>query len=222
MNEHTAVVIGASGLIGSHLVEQMLQDGYYDSVRILVRRKLPFSHLKLQQEIVNFDDPDDFKNKFGKGDSIFCCVGTTLKKVKGDIKAYEKIDVDIPATAARIGIEKGFRKYLVISSVGANPNSKNFYLGLKGKMENSLKEFSYDTISIFRPGQLLGERNEYRRGEKILQATTKFMSHLLFGSLKKYHSIAAKDVAKAMIAESKKAERGIHILEYDEMMQLIR
>lgn len=221
MNERTAVVIGASGLIGSHLVDALFQDDYFDFIRILVRKKLPLQHSKLHQEIVNFDDINDLTEKFGFGDVIFCCVGTTTKKVNGDRDTYKKIDLDIPLNAAQIGIAKGFKKFLIISSVGANASSKNFYLKLKGDLESKLREFPFHRISIFRPGQLLGKRNEYRRGEKYLQAATSFLSIFLSGKLKKYHSIDASDVAKAMLAECKKEESGIFILEYPEMKILL-
>jgi uncharacterized protein YbjT (DUF2867 family) len=220
MNEQAAVIIGASGLIGSHLVEQILQDDYFGSVRILIRKRLPIINLKLQQEIVDFNDIYDYTQKFGEGDIIFCCIGTTQKKVNGDNEAYEKVDFDIALNAAKIGVENDYKKFLIVSSAGANSNSKNFYLKLKGKIENALKEFSFNSISIFRPGQLLGKRNEYRRGEVFLQGITTFMSHLLFGSLIKYHSIEAKYVAKAMIEQSKQKNSGVQILEYKEMIDL--
>lgn len=221
MKEQTTVIIGATGLIGSNLVQQLLIDDTFKLVRVLVRKPLSILHPKLQQEIVNFDDINDFRDKFGEGDVIFCCVGTTSKKVKGDIMAYEKIDVDILVNAAGIGISRGFKKFLIVSSAGANANSKNFYLKIKGKVENKLKEFSFENIYIFRPGQLLGKRNEKRPGEKILQAITSILSHFLFGSLIKYHSIKAEDVARAMIAASKKEEKGIFIAEYKQMKELI-
>ena len=221
MNERTAVILGASGLTGSYLVQEMLKDNYFDIVRLLVRELLPLQHQKLQQVIIDFDNLDDFKQKFGDGETIFCCVGTTIKKVKGDIAAYEKIDYNIPYNAAAIGVSKNYKKFLIVSSVGADVKSRNFYLKLKGKTEMALKKFPFDSISIFRPGQLLGNRIEYRRGEKLLQASTKFMSGFLFGSLNKYHSIEARDVAKAMIAAAKRNETGVHILEYNEIKKLI-
>ncbi len=222
MNKKTAVLIGASGLTGSHLLELLLKDDYYQQVRVLVRKPLPVSHSKLQQQIVNFDDLSDYTNKFGTGDVIFCCIGTTSKKVNADNNAYSKIDFDIPVNAAGIGVENNFRKFLIISSVGANAKSKHFYLKLKGNLENALREFAFESISIFRPGQLLGKRNEYRRGEKFFQNATTFLSFFLFGNLKKYHSIKAEDVAKAMLAESKKDKKGISILEYIGIKSLIR
>ena len=222
MNKQTAVVIGATGLIGSHVVEELLKDDSFAIVRTLTRKPLTIIHPKLQQRmVVNFNDMDDYKEKFGEGDVIFCCIGTTQKKVQGDKAAYNKVDYDIPVNAAQIGISRGYKKYLLVSAIGANENSSNFYLQLKGKTENAIKEFSFPNIGFFRPAQLLGKRKEYRPGEKILQPITKFISLFLFGSLKKYHSINAEDVAKAMVKESKQDNRGVHYFEYNEMMNLI-
>ncbi|HUS01207.1 MAG TPA: oxidoreductase [Chitinophagaceae bacterium] len=221
MNEQAAVVIGASGLIGSHLVEQMLADDTFRTVRILVRKKLEPDHPKLEQQVVDFNDVTDYANKFGKGDSIFCCIGTTQKNVKGDKAAYEKIDHDIPVNAAAIGIANGYKKFLIVSSVGADASTSNFYLQLKGKIENALTQFPFESISIFRPSMLLGNRKEKRPAEKIGQILMQGFSFILVGSLKKYHPIKAKDVARAMIAESKQGKPGIRILEYKEMMALL-
>ena len=222
MSEQTAVVIGASGLIGSHVVDQLLHDEYFSAIRVLVRRGLALNHPKLQQVIIDFDDEDNYAHNFGIGDVIFCCVGTTQKKVKGDKIAYAKVDHAIPVNAAQIGTDNSFKKFLVISSIGANPLSNNFYLRLKGKMEKDIKQFPFRSISIFRPSILLGKRNESRPGEKIGQVFMQAFSFLLIGSIKKYRPVKAEDVAKAMIAESKKEELGIHLLEYHEMEQLFK
>ena len=220
MNEQTAVIIGASGLIGNHLVKQMLFDEYFSTVRVLVRRGLAVSHPKLQQVITDFNDLDSYTDKFGTGDIIFCCVGTTQKKVNGDKVAYERVDHDIPVNAAQIGIDNGFKKILIVSSIGANAVSNNFYLRLKGKTENAVKQFPFRSISIFRPSMLLGKRTEARPAEKAGQILMQAFSFLFVGSLKKYHPVKAEDVAKAMITGSKKEEAGIHILEYTEMKKL--
>ena len=220
MNEHIALVIGASGLIGSFVVEELLKDASFKSVRVLVRKNLKINHPKLQQTIVNFNDINDYAEKFRFGDVIFCCIGTTQKKVKGDKVAYEKIDFDIPINAARMGIVNKFKKFLIVSSVGANENASNFYLKLKGKTENALQQFSYESISIFRPSILLGNRKEIRPAEKIMQGITKTISNLFSGSLRKYRAIYASDVAKAMVKESKLDIPGVHIFEYKEMMEL--
>lgn len=221
MSEQTAVIIGASGLIGSHLVEKLLEDDAFVTVRVLVRRRLAIEHHKLQQVITDFDDINDITEKFGKGDIIFSCIGTTQRNVKGNKKLYEKIDHDIPVNAARIGIANGYKKFLMISSVGADASSTNFYLRVKGKTENDIKEYPFESISIFRPSMLLGKRSEHRPFEGILQGTIKFLSTFIWGSFKKYHSIHAKDVASAMIMDSRIVNSGIHIFEYKEMMDLI-
>lgn len=222
MNELSAVVIGATGLTGNFLVEELLKDNAFKIVRILVRKPVKILHPKLQQEIINFNDINDFADKFGEGDVIFCCIGTTQKKVKNDKIAYEKIDFDIPVNAARIGISKNFKKYLIVSAIGANEKSSNFYLKLKGKTENALKQFPFESISIFRPSILIGQRNEFRFGEKIIHAITEVFSFLFFGMLRKYHSIDALNVAKAMVKQSKSNEPGLHYFEYDGMMDLAR
>ena len=221
MNEQTALVIGASGLIGSFVVEELLRDASFKTVRALVRKKLNIDHPKFQQTIVNFNDINDYADKFGFGDVIFCCIGTTQKKVKGDKIAYEKIDFDIPINAARMGIVNKFKKFLIVSSVGANENASNFYLKLKGKTESALQQFSYQSIGIFRPSILLGNRKEIRPAEKVMQKIMKTVSGLFTGSLKKYRAIYAFDVAKAMVKESKQENPGVHIFEYKDMMRLI-
>lgn len=222
MNELTAVVIGASGLIGGHIVDELLKDHAFSQVRVLVRKQLPVIHDKLQQEVADFNNTDDYREKFGNGDIIFSCIGTTQKKVKGNNTMYEKIDFDIPVNAAKIGVSKNYRKFLIVSSVGANENSSNFYLKLKGKTENAISKFEFESICFFRPSMLLGERKELRRGEKILQVTMKFISLLLFGKLKKYRAINAADVAMAMVAESKQNDPGIHYFEYKEIFNLLK
>jgi uncharacterized protein YbjT (DUF2867 family) len=222
MNEQTALVIGATGLIGNFVVQQLLNDDSFGKVRVLVRRKMNIENQKLEQQLVNFDDINDYAEKFGFGDIIFCCIGTTQKQVKGNKELYEKIDFDIPVNAARMGVVNKFKKFLIVSSVGANESSSNFYLKLKGRTENALQQFSFQSISIFRPSILLGNRKEIRPGEKFMQGIMKNLSFLFFGSYKKYRAMYASDVAKAMVKKSKIDEQGIFILDYTAMMELLK
>jgi uncharacterized protein YbjT (DUF2867 family) len=222
MDEQTAVVIGATGLTGNLVVEELLKDNNFKTVRVLVRRNINIIHPKLQQEIVNFNDIDDYTRKFGEGEVIFCCIGTTQKKVKGDKILYKKIDYDIPVNAARIGIPKGYKKFLIISSIGANENSSNFYLRLKGKTENALKEFPFFSLSIFQPSIINGNRNENRIGEIIAQTVMDILSFLFIGPLKKYRAIGANKIARAMVQASKLKKRGVGYYRHDEIMELAR
>jgi uncharacterized protein YbjT (DUF2867 family) len=220
MKELSAVVIGASGLTGDLVLKELLKDSSFRSVQVLVRKDIGIAHPKLKQEIVNFNDINDYTEKFAEGDIIFCCIGTTLKKVKGDKKLYTEIDFDIPVNAARIGILKGYKKFQIVSAIGANENSSNFYLNLKGKTENALKQFPYESIGIFRPSILNGIRKENRTGEKLLQTVFDLISFLFLGPLEKYRAIGADNVARAMVNESKLANKGTHYYTYSGIMDL--
>lgn len=220
MKDLTALVIGATGLTGSLLVEELLRDNDFKKVRILVRSRTSLTHPKLEQRVVDFNDPDDYTEKFGEGDIIFCCVGTTQKKVNKDKAAYAKVDYDIPVNAAEIGISRGFKQFLIVSAVGANENSSNFYLSLKGKTENRLKQFPFVSIGIFQPSILNGDRKENRAGEKIARVVMDLISVFLLGPLKKYRAIGADNVAKAMVKAGKKQPSGIHYYRYSEMIDL--
>jgi uncharacterized protein YbjT (DUF2867 family) len=220
MDELTAVVIGASGLTGSLVLQELLKDHTFRTVRVLVRRDIDLVHPKLHQEIVNFNDMVAYDQKLGEGDIIFCCIGTTLKKVKGDKTAYTEIDFDIPVNAARIGLAKGYKKFLIVSAIGAREGSSNFYLDLKGKTENALRQFPYKSLSIFRPSLLNGSRKENRMSEKLAQIIMDLLSFLLLGPLEKYRAVGADNVARAMVRASKLPNKGVDFYTYAEIMDL--
>jgi uncharacterized protein YbjT (DUF2867 family) len=222
MYRKTAIVLGATGLIGQHLVQELLQNEFFSKVRILVRRPLNFNHPKADVQVVNFNDEKDIAARIDIGDVIFCCIGTTRKKVKGNRTEYRKVDYDIPIIIARLGIQHGFNQFLIVSAIGANPVAANFYLQLKGCIEEDVTALPFESIHIFRPSILLGKREEFRFGEQIGQGFMKAISFLLLGGWRKYKPIAAADVAKAMVAAANKEIAGVHMYEYDEMQKLIR
>src|SRR5436305_13564392 len=121
MHRKTAVVFGATGLIGEHLVDELLKNKHFIKVRILVRRPLSLEHPKADVQIVNFYDEKDIAAKLDIGDVIFCCIGTTRKKVKGNKTEYRKVDYDLPFITARLGVQHGFSQYLLVSAIGATP-----------------------------------------------------------------------------------------------------
>jgi uncharacterized protein YbjT (DUF2867 family) len=217
----TAVVIGATGLIGEHVVDELLQDDAFGKVRVLVRRPYNKQHTKLEAAIVNFEDMADLKAKLGTGDCIFCCVGTTQAKVKGDKTAYYKVDYDIPMHTAKLGTEAGFRSYLLVSAISANPSSSNFYVKLKGEVERDILQFSYNSLHIFKPGLLLGSRKEFRLGELIGKGMVRLLSFVFVGGLRKYKGIDGADVAKAMVSAAKKNANGKFSYDYNGMMSLV-
>ena len=222
MYRKTAVVLGATGLIGQHLVQELLQNEFFSKVRILVRRPLKLNHPKVDVQVVNFNDEKDIAARIDIGDVIFCCIGTTRKKVKGNKTEYRKVDYDIPIITARLGIQHGFNQFLIVSAIGANPLAANFYLQLKGCIEEDVTALPFESIHIFRPSILLGKREEFRPGENISKAVVKALSFLLLGGWRKYRPIPAADVAKAMVAAANREIAGVHMYEYDEMEKLIR
>ncbi len=207
----TATIIGATGLIGGYLLEELLQDNYYDTVRILIRRPHEFTNPKLEKKLVDFNDAESFRLALESSDVVFCAIGTTQKKVKGDKEAYRKIDYDITVNAAKICKLNGCEKLVFVSSVGANSKSNNFYLKLKGEIEDAVKAVALKAVQIMRPSVLLGDRKEFRLGEKISKGIMSVFSFLIPS---KYRAIHGRDVAKAMVAVSKKTDIGFFVLEY--------
>lgn len=214
-----ATLIGATGLIGGYLLEELLKDDYFDIVRILVRSPVELIHPKLEKKLVDFNDAESFRLALEGSDIVFSAIGTTQKKVKGDKVAYRKIDYDIAVNAARFCKMNGCEKFILVSSVGANSKSNNFYLKLKGEVENAVKSVGLRSVHIIRPSMLLGDRKEFRLGEKIGSPVMKAIS-FLFPS--KYKPIHAKDVAKAMFVASKKMDEGSFNWEYNGIKQLIK
>ena len=220
MQQQTAVVIGATGMIGNLLTHQLLNDDAFSKVRILVRKPTELTHLKLETVIVDFNNSEDYKNKLGSGDVIFSCIGTTQKNVKGDKTRYRQIDFHIPLNAAIMCKESGFSQFLMVSSVGANAKGTNFYLRLKGELEEAITSVGFKSVHIFRPSMLLGKRNENRLMESIFQSLFKIFSGLLTGGWKKYKAIEGEAVAEAMVSAAKQFKQGIFFYEYDAMKAL--
>lgn len=218
MNKQTAAIIGSTGLIGSHILDLLLNDKSFASIRLLVRRPVSITHPKVKVIVIDFEDDKAFKEGIAGCEAVFVAVGTTQKKVKGDKTAYRKVDYDIPVNAARFSAETGVKQFLLVSSVGADSHSNNFYLNLKGEVEEEVKSFSIPGISIFRPSMLLGKRNESRPMETVAQAISRPLG-ALFPS--KYKPVKASDVARAMIAASHKDEPGFRLFHYREMMDLL-
>jgi uncharacterized protein YbjT (DUF2867 family) len=215
----TASLIGATGLIGGYLLEELLNDPYFDTVRILIRRPIDITNAKLEKKIVDFNDSDSVLVALSNSDIVFCAIGSTMKKVKGDKDAYRKIDFDIPVNLARFCKMTGCENFILVSSAGANAKSLNFYQRLKGETDEAVIEAGPKTIHIMRPSLLLGERKEFRFGENIGKA---FMTTLSFLIPEKYKAIQGKDVAKVMVALANKKEEGFFIHENKEIRELAK
>lgn len=191
-----ATIIGATGLIGGHLLELLLDDPSFTTVRILIRRPLEINHPKLEKKLVDFSDLESLRLALEGTDVIFCTIGTTIKKMKGDKEAYRKIDYDIAVHAAQSGKANGCEKYVLVSAVGANSKSSNFYLKLKGEIEEAVQASGMNDVYILRPSLLLGNRKEFRLSEKLASWLMPLFAFILPA---RYRPVKASEVAKAMI-----------------------
>jgi uncharacterized protein YbjT (DUF2867 family) len=209
----TALIIGATGLVGSKIVRRLNDSKFYSRVILLVRRKSDFNHLKFEERLIDFDniDPESIK-----GDDVFCAIGTTIKKAGSKENQY-KIDCEYPYNIAHIAKQNGTKQFILVSSIGADYNSNNFYLRTKGELEKKISELNFETFIILRPSIILGKRNEFRLGETIGVFFINLFSPLFFGSLKKYKGVRASAIASRMVIAANQNLKGKHIIESDKI-----
>jgi len=214
----TALLLGASGLIGNEVLKLLLLDASFERVKVFVRKPLPIEHSKLEQHIVNFEDAGSFSSLI-KGDVFFCCIGTTIKTA-GSKDEFLKVDYTYALESAETAKKNGIEKFLLISSIGADPCSSNFYLKVKGDIETSLEKLKFKSLIILRPSMLLGDRKEFRFGEAAGKIFMKIFSLAFIGRLKKYKAIEAATAARAMVQLSKSELTGLNVFLSDQL-QLI-
>jgi uncharacterized protein YbjT (DUF2867 family) len=214
----TAIVIGATGLTGTHLVASLLQDPAFSKVKILIRQPWAHSRPKLESVIVDFDDTESLATAL-QGDVLFCCIGTTIKKA-GSQEKFRAVDYGIPVKCARIAHDQGVAQFALMSSIGANAHSRNFYLRTKGETEEAVQAVGFSGVYIFRPSVLIGSRKEFRLGEQVGKYLIQLFYFLLQGRWKKYRGIKAATVANAMIAAVKHADTGVSIFESDAIQSM--
>ena len=212
---YKAIIAGASGLIGSNLVQILLEAPQYTEVLVLVRKELPIQHKKLVQLVINFDELDQHAETL-KGHAIFSCLGTT-KAQTPDKQLYRRIDHDYPLQLAQIAKANGVDQFHVVTAIGANKNSSTFYLQLKGELEDELQNIGLKTLYIYQPSMLMGQRERNHLVEKIATGLFKIIDPLLVGSLKKYRSIKGSAVAHAMFKKSLESATGTFIYTSDKI-----
>jgi uncharacterized protein YbjT (DUF2867 family) len=213
LQTQSALVIGATGLTGSLLLELLLESSTYHIVHVYARRTLGMQHPKLQEHLIDFDQYQGTV----QADTLFCCLGTTIKKVKTK-EAFKKVDLEYPVKFARLQFGAGTKKMMVISAMGASANSNFFYSRVKAEMEASLQEIGFEQLTIFRPALITGNRIEHRSGEKIAALINGWINPLLVGSLRKYQSIPALKIAQSMLTHSLlENEKGTNILLSDKI-----
>lgn len=213
----SAIIIGATGLVGGQLLQELLADDHFSKVIVLGRRSCQVQHKKLEEILINFDDTESYK-EFVKGDVLFSCLGTTIKKA-GSKEVQWEIDYTYQFEMAQIAKENEVNDYVLVSSSGADPKSKVFYSRMKGELEEAIKELQFSRTQIFQPSLLLGQREEERMGEKIGEWLGGFLTKFIF---KKYRPIKGSEVALAMKNAYLKEDRtSLEMYELDEIFSYL-
>ncbi|MCG6202673.1 NAD(P)H-binding protein [Psychromonas antarctica] len=208
-----AIVIGATGLVGRALVDQLVNAENISKIVTLTRRSDTHLSPKVFNQIVDFDNLERHDKSFN-GDFLFSCLGTTIKQA-GSIAAQRKVDLDYQFKAAQLAASNGVDHYLLVSSSGANEKSNSEYLKMKGELEQKIKALPFKRISIFQPSLLLGQRAELRLGEKI--ASWVMIVLRVIPWLRRFRPITGEQVATKMVVVSKQSGRSIEFFRLDDI-----
>ena len=210
-------LFGATGLIGSYLLEFLLKDSDIHLINVVGRNPFHLQHDKINNIVIDFEDVSSISNSITGSEAVFVSIGTTMSKVNGDIIMYKSVDFDIIFNIANACKQKNINQFIYVSSLGANPNSSNFYLRLKGEIDEAVAKLNLNSTYIFRPSILLGKRNESRPGEKIMQFVMPLLDFMIPSNSK---AIKAEDVAKSMLNTIKNYKSGLHIYQYNQIKEL--
>jgi uncharacterized protein YbjT (DUF2867 family) len=218
MNKRSVAIIGASGLVGGELLSSLILDDHFEQIHLLNRRPLGITHPKITEHIIDFSDNEALRQSLKNVGIIFCTIGTTLKKVRGDKRLYRQIDFEIPLKAALIGKELGMEHFLLVTAFSANSKSRNFYLRLKGEIEEAISSLHLSSFSIFHPSVLLGKRKEFRPAEWL---AIKLLLLVDWVFPFNYRSVKASIVANAMIRAAIENKKGQYVYNRKEMYLLM-
>jgi uncharacterized protein YbjT (DUF2867 family) len=205
----TALVAGATGLIGKQLVQYLLQSPAYAEVRVLTRNPLGIDHPKLNEITYDYAQPDA---EAVRGDDIFCCLGTTMKKA-GSKDAFRRVDLEYPLQVARLARQNGARQYLIVTAMGADSDSLFYYNQVKGDVQEELRAMQFPVLRIFQPSLLLGKRSEARLGEQVGEWLAVLLKPVMLGPLRKYRAIDSAKVARAMVQLAQQPGQGVYVYE---------
>jgi uncharacterized protein YbjT (DUF2867 family) len=200
----SALVLGATGLVGGHVLDLLLADAAWTRVLTLGRRPAARDNPKLEQRVVGFDRVEEHADAFAV-DAVFCCLGTTIRAA-GSQEEFRRVDHDYPVAAARLASGRGAPHFLLVTAMGADAGSRVFYNRVKGEVERDLLALNYPRTTIARPSLLLGEREEFRLGERVFERLGWLMPPA-------YKPIHARDVAAALVRAAHSQESGVQILE---------
>ena len=214
----TALIAGASGLVGSALLQHMLKDNYYTTIKLIVRKKLPVKDARVIQLETDFENLENIAEQL-KADDVFCTLGTTIKTA-GSQAAFKKVDYEYPLQLGKIAKANNAQKFLIVTALGSNANSPIFYNKVKGEVERDLKALKLPQLYVLQPSLLVGDRKEKRAGEKAAIIASNVFNHFLIGGLKKYRSINVEVVGFAMLYAAMQWKDKFRVIESDEIQQI--
>jgi uncharacterized protein YbjT (DUF2867 family) len=218
--DRTAVVTGATGLVGRELMKELLAKDYYTKIIVVGRRSIEIKDNRIEEVIIDFDQISTIADKLNAEDH-YCCLGTTMKKA-GSKEQFKKIDLDYPVELAKLASQGSrFNTFIVVTAVGADAQSPVFYNKIKGELEDELKGLGLRSLYIFQPSLLIGAREEFRLLEEIANLFTVVLSFFIIG-LNKVWSISGRSVAKGMINVAQKGEEGVHVYRPTEIRELAK
>ena len=206
--QKTALVLGATGLIGDLLTHRLVDSPFYEKVKVLVRKSLSWQHPRLQEVLFDFEHPNGLLTQ---ANDVFCCLGTTIKKA-GSKEAFRKVDYQYPMDIAQLSLANGAQQFAIVTAMGADADSSVFYNRVKGDVERDLASLNYPTLLIFRPSLLFGNRAENRLGERIASGAMRLFNPLIPA---KYKGVEASKVANAMLTTTQQGLIGKHVFESD-------
>ena len=193
----TAILFGATGLVGKHLLNLLIENNEYDKIKIFSRKDIITQSQKIEKYVIDFNELEKHKDKI-VGDDCFFAIGTT-RRVTPKKNDYIDVELNLPVKISKIAKDNNVKSFIYISSGGANADSRNLYLQNKGKVEQEIINLCFEFTAIIQPSLLLGDRNENRIGEKIAKFIFKSLSFIFIGKLRQFKAIHAKNVAKAII-----------------------
>lgn len=214
--DRKAVVIGATGVVGREVVKELIERSEVSEIVTFTRREVDFGSTKVINYVINFDEITNYSDLVS-GEYFFSCLGTT-KSQAGNIKKQRIVDVDYQLEFAKIAQKNGVHHYSLISSPGANPESSNDYLKMKGELDEEVRKLDFASISLFKPSLIVGERSDFRLGEKVGIAASKLIDHL--PGLRKYRSITGAQIARKMVFEAMKVKSGKYTFKLDELFEV--
>ena len=214
MEVRTAALAGATGLVGGHVLANLLADARHARVVVLGRRPIPREHPSLVQHQVDFHRLDAVDESPA---DLYCCLGSTIRKA-GSKQAFREIDFQYPLNFAKWGLARGARRLMLVSSVDAG-NQSSFYLRTKGELESALEGLGFDALHIFQPSFLVGDRSESRLGERIGIAIGSALAPALIGRLRKYRPMPAERLARGMVSAAWSGSRGVRRYVFDDIRE---